>query len=474
MQQTAVINVVGLTTTLLQNPDLFLHQWLKKNGHLSIIEPVLPALTCSAQTTYLTGKWPSEHGIVGNGWYDREDAEVKMWKQSNKLIQSPRIWDLAKKIDPTFTCANLFWWYNMYSDADFTVTPRPQYWADGQKKPDSYSKPAELRDRLQDKLGVFPLFDFWGPKTTILSSQWIAEASKLVYEWHNPTLNLIYLPHLDYCCQKFEPGSSKIDAEVKAIDQVCKNLIEYFESKGVQPIVLSEYGITKSTNPIHINRFLRIHGYLQIREERGLELLDTGECKAFALADHQVAHVYVKEKSDLSELKKLLEKVPGVAMVLDDEGKKEYNLNHKRAGDLVLVSEQDSWFTYYYWLDDSKAPDFARTVEIHKKPGYDPVELFLDPKKKFILPRIVLKLIRKKLGFRTLMNVIPLDATLVSGSHGCIPKSDGDKPVFIGKAAIADKIESNLVCQYILNTVFKNHKSELVKEEQLSKMSDTI
>lgn len=455
MQQTVVINVVGLTTTLLQNPDLFLNQWLKKNGHLSIIEPVLPALTCSAQTTYLTGKWPSEHGIVGNGWYDRTDAEVKMWKQSNKLIQSPRIWDLARKIDPAFTCANLFWWYNMYSDADFTVTPRPQYWADGQKKPDSYSKPAHLRDRLQDQLGVFPLFDFWGPKTTIRSSEWIAKASKLVYEWYNPTLTLIYLPHLDYCCQKFEPGSSEISNDLKDIDKLCKDLIEFFEGNGVEVIVLSEYGITKVTNPVHINRFLRVHGYLEIREERGLELLDTGECRAFALADHQIAHIYIKDKNDIPELKKRLEKIAGVAKVLDDAGKKEYHLNHERAGDLILVAEQDSWFTYYYWLDDSKAPDFARTVEIHKKTGYDPVELFLDPKKKFILPRIILKLIKKKLGFRTLMNVIPLDAKLVNGSHGCIPEKEQDKPVLISKKNLSGKIESNFVCQYILDTIFK-------------------
>jgi len=456
MQQTVVINVVGLTSSLLENPNLFLHQWQKKEKHLSIIEPVLPALTCSAQTTYLTGKWPSEHGIVGNGWYDRNDAEVKMWKQSNKLIQSPRIWDLAREIDPAFTCANLFWWYNMYSDADFTVTPRPQYWADGQKKPDSYSKPANLRDRLQEKLGIFPLFDFWGPKTTIRSSEWIANAAKLVYEWHNPTLSLIYLPHLDYCSQKFEPKSPEIDKEVKAIDKVCQDLIEFYESNEVEVIVLSEYGITKVTNPIHINRFLRTEGYLQIREERGLELLDTGECRAFALADHQIAHVYVKDKKDIPELKKQLENIPGIAKVMDEGGKAAHHLNHERSGDLVLVSDQNSWFTYYYWLNDNKAPDFARTVEIHKKTGYDPVELFLDPKKKFILPRIIFKLMRKKLGFRTLMNVIPLDASLVNGSHGCIPEKEQDKPVLISKNKLSEKIESNFVCQHILDSVFKN------------------
>ncbi|MCC9020693.1 MULTISPECIES: alkaline phosphatase family protein [Flavobacterium] len=467
MQQTVVINVVGLTSSLLQNPDLFLHQWQKRKGNLSIIEPVLPALTCSAQATYLTGKWPSEHGIVGNGWYDRNDMEVKMWKQSNKLVQSPKIWDLAREIDPSFTCANLFWWYNMYSDANFTVTPRPQYWADGQKKPDCYSKPSDLRDRLQAQLGTFPLFDFWGPKTTIRSSQWIANAAKLVYQWHNPTLTLIYLPHLDYCCQKFQPGSPEINEDVKAIDKVCKDLIEYFESKGTEVVVLSEYGITEVNNPIHINRFLRTHGYLQIREERGLELLDTGECKAFALADHQIAHLYVKENEDIVELKELIQKIPGIAKVLDSKGKKEHHLDHERSGDLVLVADHNSWFTYYYWMEDNKAPDFARTVEIHKKIGYDPVELFLDPKQRFILPHILFKLIKKKLGFRTLMNVIPLDASLVKGSHGCIPDKKEDKPILITKNKLPNKVESNFICQYILNIVFKSKQDMLTKTTDL-------
>ncbi|MEJ5049337.1 nucleotide pyrophosphatase/phosphodiesterase family protein [Chryseobacterium culicis] len=457
MQQTVVINVVGLTSALLQNSDLFISQWMKKNKHLRVIEPVIPALTCSAQTTYLTGKWPSEHGIVGNGWYDRTDCEIKMWKQSNKLIQSPKIWDLAKEINPDFTCANLFWWYNMYSDADFTVTPRPQYRADGQKKPDCYSKPGNLRKRLQQQLGVFPLFDFWGPKTTIRSSRWIANASKLVYTWYKPTLNLVYLPHLDYCCQKFPSSSEEIHEEVKAIDNVVKDLIEFYESHGVKPVILSEYGITNVSNPIDINRMLRYKGLLQIREENGRELLDPGESKAFALADHQIAHIYVKDKSIIPALKNSLEKKTGIAKVLAGDEKKEYHLDHARSGDLILLAEENSWFTYYYWLEDKKAPDFARTVEIHKKPGYDPAELFLDPKKTMIKPTIFLKLLQKKLGFRTLMDVIPLDASLVNGSHGIIPKEDHHKPILISELQSNSNIESIEVCQHLLNIIFKNN-----------------
>ncbi|WP_316839853.1 alkaline phosphatase family protein [Pedobacter gandavensis] len=454
MQQTAVINIVGLSSALLRHKDLFLHQWLEENGGIHTIDPVFPALTCSTQATYLTGEWPSEHGIVGNGWYFKEEAEVKFWKQSNQLVQSPKVWDMGKAIDPEFTCANMFWWYNMYSTADFSVTPRPQYWADGQKKPDCYSQPASLRDRLQERLGVFPLFDFWGPKTTIKSSKWISDASKLVHEWHNPTLMLVYLPHLDYCGQKFDPESPEIHRDLKEIDEVCKDLIQFFEGKGVKPILISEYGITAVHQPIHINRILRDRGYLAIREEKGLELLDAGQSAVFAVADHQIAHVYVKDPSKLEKLKSLLEEMPGIERVLDEAGKKEFHINHERAGDLICIADKNSWFTYYYWEDDKKAPDFARMVDIHKKPGYDPVEMFLDQKKKLMIPRIVWKLMKKKLGFRTVMDFIGLDASVVKGSHGRVTVAEADQPVMIGVGIWGSHLKGTEVCPIILEAIF--------------------
>ncbi len=457
MNQTAVINIVGLSSTLLKHKDLFLTQWIEKK-QVSKIKPVLPAVTCAAQSTYLTGKWPNEHGIVANGWYFKDECEVKLWRQSNHLVQAPKIWDIAKSKDSNFTCSNMFWWYNMYSNADFNVTPRPQYRADGQKKPDCYSKPEGLRDRLQAELGTFPLFNFWGPNTSIKSTKWIADASKLVHNWHEPTLQLVYLPHLDYVLQKHS-NEQVILKDLKELDAVCKDLITFYESKNVKVTLLSEYGITPVKGPIHINRLLRKEGYLKLREENGLELLDTGECDAFAMADHQIAHVYIKNKSKLQDIKALLEKVPEIDLVLDAESQKDYHLNHERSGDLVVVAKPEYWFTYYYWLDDSKAPDFARMVDIHKKPGYDPVELFTDPKKKFMLGRIVFKLLKKKLGFRTLLNVIPLDASLVKGSHGAVNIDEAYYPVFINDDASSrsELINANEVCQHILSTIFSNN-----------------
>ncbi|MEM8964981.1 MAG: nucleotide pyrophosphatase/phosphodiesterase family protein [Bacteroidota bacterium] len=430
MQKTVVINVVALSGRVLGENTPFLKRW-SEQGKQFAIKPVLPAVTCSAQSTYLTGKWPTEHGVVGNGWYFRDECEIKFWRQSNKLVQAPKIWDAARHSNSDFTCANLFWWYNMYSSVDFAVTPRPLYPADGRKLPDIYTQPMGLRDRLQQELGQFPLFEFWGPNANINSTKWIAEAAKKVDEWHNPTLSLIYLPHLDYNLQRHGIDFSKIGSDLQEIDLVCEDLITYYEAQGANVVVLSEYGITSVSRPIHINRVLREQGYITVKDELGLEMLDAGVSRVFAVADHQLAHVYVQQTEDISKVQDLLEATPGIAQVLDETGKHENHLNHRRAGELIAVAEEDAWFTYYYWLDDTKAPDFARTVDIHRKPGYDPVEMFLDPKIKLPMAKVGFKLLKKKLGFRYLMDVIPLDASLVKGSHGCIPSSQGDWPVFI-------------------------------------------
>ena len=434
MHKTAVINIVGLSSSLIGEHTPFLKKYRAQKG-LSTIQPLLPAVTTSVQSTYLTGKWPSEHGIVGNGWYDRTDCEVKFWKQSNKLVQVEKIWDRAKKEDPGFTCANMFWWYNMYSTADYSVTPRPNYLADGRKMPDCYSHPAELRDELQKEFGQFPLFKFWGPGADVESTQWIADAAIYTDKKYHPTLTLVYLPHLDYCLQKWGPDPEKIKKELAEIDGVVEQLVNYFSAAGARIILLSEYGITAVDRPVHLNRVLREAGLLSVRVERGLELLDAGASKAFAVADHQIAHIYCNDGTVISQVQKLMESVPGVQRVLDRQEQQAYHIDHERAGDLVLIADERSWFTYYFWLDDKKAPDYARVVDIHKKPGYDPVELFMTSK-----GRAAYKLLRKKAGFRYVMDVIPLDATLVKGSHGRLSEDAAFHPVLIGEKKAAGSL----------------------------------
>lgn len=434
MNKTVVINVVGLTSRLIGEHTPFLKRF-SENGHICTIDPAFPAVTCTAQSDYLTGTTPSVHGIVGNGWYFKEECEVKFWRQSNKLVRSEKIWERLKRENPGFSCANLFWWYNMYSSVDYSVTPRPNYLADGRKIPDIYSHPPELRDTLQHELGRFPLFNFWGPKTSVKSSKWIADAARRTDELYDPTLMLIYLPHLDYNLQRWGNDIKRISEDLKQIDTLVEELVAYYNKKEARIFVLSEYGITDVNRPVHLNRLLREGGYIQLREERGLELLDAGASRAFAVADHQVAHIYCQDTVDIPKVKALIESAAGVEKVFLKEDTEV--LNHPRCGDLVAVADADSWFTYYYWNDDRKAPDFARTVDIHRKPGYDPAEMFIDPKIKWAVPKILWKLILKKLGFRTLMNVIPLDASLVKGSHGRRPDDKADFPIFISASSVS-------------------------------------
>ncbi len=443
MQRIAVLNVVGLTRSLI-GPHMPRLLKFRQRSQLSVIDPALPALTCTAQSTYVTGRPPSGHGIVANGWYHRELAEVQFWKQSNHVVHGPKIWDDLRAALPGFTCAKTFWWYNMYSSADYSVTPRPIYPADGRKVFDIYSWPYELRPGLKATLGNFPFPTFWGPAAGLPSpqgapeaaSRWIANSAMWIEERHRPTLQLVYLPHLDYNFQRLGPDHPSIPADLARIDTIVGDLIDFFESRQVQVLILSEYGITPVHTPIHLNRLFREKGWITVKEELGLELLDAGQSRVFAVADHQVAHVHVQDPALLPAVRALLESTPGIALVLDQDGKRRIGLDHPRAGDLVVFSDQDAWFTYYYWLEDQLAPDFARCVDIHRKPGYDPVELFLDPSLSAVKLRIAWKLLQKKLGFRMLMDLIPLDARLVKGSHGCRPASQDDWPVLLGGAHV--------------------------------------
>jgi predicted AlkP superfamily pyrophosphatase or phosphodiesterase len=456
MTRTAVLNVVGLTADLIDRGAPKIAAWAR-GGRRARIRAAFPAVTCTAQADYLTGAYPERHGVVANGWYVRDDCEIRFWRQSNKLVDAPKIWEAARAAEPSFTCANLFWWFNMYSTVDVSVTPRPMYLADGRKLPDIYTAPASLRDDLQRTLGTFPLFDFWGPRASIASTEWIAQAARIVEEKFRPTLALVYLPHLDYNLQRLGPGSSAATTDVRQIDDLTAALIQFYEARGTNVVLLSEYGIQDVTMPVHINRHLREQGFVAVREELGLELLDAGGSTAFAVADHQIAHVYVNDAARKGEVRSALERTPGIDRVLDSDGKREYRIDHLRSGELVAIAKPGAWFTYYYWLDDRRAPDFARTVDIHRKPGYDPVELFLDPAIRVPSVKVGWKLAQRKLGFRTLLDVIPLDASLVKGSHGRPPAIDApDVPVVITRRTEllpADTLESVDVYDLILRHV---------------------
>jgi predicted AlkP superfamily pyrophosphatase or phosphodiesterase len=422
MTKLVVLDVVGLTPRLLAHMPR-----LRSIGFTARLDPVLPAVTCSVQATLLTGETPAGHGIVGNGWYFRDLGEVFLWRQHHALVGGEKVWQAARRVDPGYTVANICWWYAMGADVNWTVTPRPIYHADGRKDPDCYTDPPELHDDLTAALGMFPLFSYWGPGAGLASSRWICRAAERVMAVHDPDLTLVYVPHLDYDLQRFGPDDPRAAAAAAELDEVLGPLLDAAKARGATVVALSEYGITPVRQPVDVNRLLRENGLLRVYTQAGMEYLDPWTSRAFAVADHQIAHVYVRDPADVPKVAALLADLPGVAEVRD-------GLGHERSGELVLVADREAWFTYYYWLDDDRAPDFARLVDIHRKPGYDPAELFFDPAGPGAAKRrAAVALARKKLGMRYLMRVVGLDAgaRAVRGSHGRLPDSADDAPVLL-------------------------------------------
>lgn len=405
MTRVCVINVVGLTPELLPHAPC-----LASLGNFSAWKSPLPAVTSTSQATLLTGLAPREHGIVANGWYFRDTQEIRFWQQANSLVQGDKFYNNVET-------AKMFWWFNQSSGVQYSATPKPYYGCDG-------SKVFDILDftgcNLTDRLGPFPFFSFWGPNAGLPSSRWIADATAIVMREKKPQLTLAYLPHLDYDFQRLPVQDPE---RVKEVDRCAETIVQAAEDIGATVVVVSEYGLVPVDRPVHLNRVLRNAGLLNIRSGPFGESLIPGESAAFAVADHQVAHIYVRAPEQIKTVKRLLESVPGVAAVVEPA---ELELDHPRSGELIALAESNAWFTYYYWLDDQQAPDFARTVDIHRKPGYDPCELFITSKF-----RAIRKVARKKLGFRYSMDVIPLDATLVKGSHGLsVPEEQG--PLVIG------------------------------------------
>ena len=330
-----LLDVVGLTPRALR--DMPRLRALAERGSRATLGTVLPAVTCSVQSTFLTGRMPAEHGAVGNGWFFRDLGEVMFWRQPNSLVAGEKVWDALRRAHPDAKVANVCWWYAMGMDVDTIVTPRPVYHADGRKSPDCYTRPTWLRDELTEALGEFPLFRYWGPTASIESSAWIVEATRRVMPHHD--LTMAYVPHLDYDLQRFGPRSPEARAAASELDAVLAPLLDDAARLGVEVVVLSEYGITEVDRPVHLNRVLRRAGLLEVHTQAGMEYLDPWASPAFAVADHQVAHVYVRDAGRLDEVRAVLEGTPGVDLVLDRAAQAEHGLDHERSGDLVVVAE---------------------------------------------------------------------------------------------------------------------------------------
>lgn len=429
MKPVLLLDIVGLTAKALSHmPRL---GKLAAQGWSSELATVLPAVTCTVQSTMLTGLTPAQHGIVGNGWYFRGLGDVFLWRQHNRLVSGEKIWETARHQKPGYTAGNICWWYAMGMTTDFTVTPRPIYHADGRKSPDAYVRPPALHDELMERHGDFPLFQYWGPTAAIESTQWIVDSTRHVLRSQAPHLLMAYLPHLDYDLQRFGPDSPEAARAATELDRVLAPLLDEAESRGYAVIAVAEYGIEKAHTPVDINRVLRREGLLEVYVQDGREQLDPWTSRAFAVADHQVAHVYVSDAADIERVTAILRATGGVDEVLDREAQGRYGLDHERSGELVVVAEPGAWFTYYFWLDDHQAPEYARGVDIHRKPGYDPAELFFNPADPLAKAKAGLNLVKKKLGLRYAMSTVPLDPTHVRGTHGRLPDSTDGTPLII-------------------------------------------
>lgn len=415
MSSVVVLNVVGLTPRLLVHAPRIA---AAVPGSAAWQSPV-PAVTCTSQATMLTGEMPNQHGIVGNGWYFRDTQEIRFWQQSHSLLQRQSFYR-------EYDSASLFWWFSENAPLNYSCVPKPFYGSDG-------SKVFDILDRtdcqLNERLGAFPFFSFWGPNAGIKSSRWIAEATATVLEQKQPQLTFCYLPHLDYDHQRLIEPPSDLVAEV---DRCAGIVIDAAERLGVQVVVVSEYGLQPVSRPIDINRHLRRSGDLKVRRGPFGEQLHPGDCDAFAIADHQIAHIHIRRPEDRFRIERLVGEIDGVDQVVDPAVLK---IDHPRSGELVAIAKPDSWFTYYHWLEDRHAPDYARTVDIHRKPGYDPVELFATSRR-----RALARVAQKKLGFRYRMDVIPLDAHLVGGSHGRAADDPMDGPLVAGPGQLPDRM----------------------------------
>jgi predicted AlkP superfamily pyrophosphatase or phosphodiesterase len=461
-----LINAVGLTCRLLPHAPRL--SALAQAGWMRPLLEVVPAVTCTAQATFLTGKSAQEHGIVGNGWLFRDTGEIRFWQQSNRLIQTEPIYRMAKKQwaaqGRSFRCAKLFWWFNQGADVDWSVTPKPYYGADGDKVFGIHGTPEGLTSQLKKSLGPFPFQTFWGPMAGSRSgsscTEWISRCAAEILQKERPNLTLVYLPHLDYDPQRFGPEGCDMSRLVGELDSACAPLLDAARSAGARVWAVSEYGHVQVNRPIFPNRALRQAGLLTVRPGPFGENLDTFTSQAFAVCDHQIAHIYVNGPEDsasaplrVARIRDVIAGLPGVARVLVGGEREEIQLRHERSGDLVALSQPDGWFAYPFWDDDMQAPDYARTVDIHRKPGYDPCELFFDPHLWWPKGRAFRRLIQKELGFRTLFDVVPLDASLVRGSHGLPAATPGGRPLLIGdgpapgKGEMPSTVVYGLLCQ---------------------------
>ena len=394
-----VIDIVGLEEKHLTSSLLPTISTLTEKGESSKMKPVFPAVTSTVQTSFLSGEYPNRHGIISNGFMDRQTYNVSFWEQYNSLVQVPRIWDFIKNKNNNFKTAILFWQNTLYANADIIITPRPLH-LENEMKMWCYSKPVGYYEKIVEQIGEFDLSSYWGPFASSLSSEWITKAAQYTIENSKPNFMFTYIPHIDYSAQRFGKDSHQVSDDLVLADSIVEKIIDSTKKSKIyentQFIIFSEYSFNDVNGAIPINIILRNHGLLNVRKIGEKEYVDFEFSKAFAVVDHQIANIYIKSPLEKEKIVNILKNISDIDIIITEKEKKSFKIDHERAGDILVVANRDKWFSYYWWYDENMAPSFTRMVDIHRKPGYDPLELFIDTKKRSI----------------------PFDTGLLKGSHG--------------------------------------------------------
>jgi predicted AlkP superfamily pyrophosphatase or phosphodiesterase len=365
--------------------------------------------------------------MVADAFYNRVSHEILCMPQYSGAVQSPRLWDLFKAREAKALTALLFIEQSKYARADIIIAPDPVVMEDGGLLSRCYSKPRALYSELEAHLHWFDLESYQGRTDSQQAMKWIAGATEHILKEYKPRLTMIRFPHLDHALTRHGPGSPEAKKVVSALDALLGRLVQRFrrEEGPCAVVIASEYAFSSVSSSVHINRDLRTEGLLEVQETAGRELIDFEESKAFAVTDYQVAHVYCKEGA-ADEVAELLSSTRGVQSVLGPERARDLGVRHARSGDLIVLSEPESWFTYIWWYDDELAPTFPRQGS-QAKPGCDPLELFIGPGPGFM--------------------DMPSETELIKGSHGLTPDFGGPNGVILCDELAAHELRINQLLQ---------------------------
>jgi predicted AlkP superfamily pyrophosphatase or phosphodiesterase len=342
------------------------------------IQSVFPAVTCTVQASFRTALPPGKHGMVANGRFFRALNRPMFWEQSARLIEGSRIWTNFRNRHKRV--GMVFWQQSLGESVDLVLSPTPIHKHHGGMIQTCYSKPDGMYAHLCKRIGrPFRLQQYWGPLASWKAGEWIVEAVSTILKDPElaPDLCFAYLPSLDYDLQRKDPENSATSSKTRAIvNKQLSRLVRAAMSREYDVLIFGDYRIVPVCSAVRPNLALRKAGMMAVRYVNEMAYPDFHASRAFAMVDHEIAHVYIPDHSDILPVRELLAKLPGISEILGGEEQEGIHLRHKNSGELVIISEPGKWFAYPWWTNKREAPDFAGHVDIHNKPGYDPCELF--------------------------------------------------------------------------------------------------